>query len=368
MISAGLSLPKNWLLKRLAAGALFLCVTLCFPAWAAPQAGSDIPADATPQIQQITPSQAAAGDRVMVMIQGSNFASGAYVSSVSPAIKVDSSKRFSATQVEAELTISASAQPSTVSLLVSNPASRAAETGFTIVGGQAPGAPAAPAAAPTLAVSAVEPVQVGTGFEKDLKITGQNFVLGAKVSFANPGIRVLGVIFTSSTELTTHIKVAPDAATGVSSLFVINPDQTEVETQIEVTGKTAATPAAPATPPAPGSPAAPAAPATPAATVSADTQRYDAFHLGSPTEMFQTHGKVKGSLVVSAGTITYQEAGKTLVNIAISDVKEIKVSAVVPNTFHITLNSGKTYHFAPGSARPADARNLVDLLRQALPH
>jgi hypothetical protein len=426
-----LSFTKNWLLRRLALVALLMCVKAVLPAWAAPQAGADVPPDATPQIQQITPSQAAVGTQVMVMIQGSNFAAGAIVSSISPAIKVDAFKRFSATQVEAELTISASAQPSTVSLLVSNPASRAAETGFTIVAGEAPAAPApdtvtpaapaapetpaapaapttpaapdtvtpaapaapetpaapaapttpaapetpaapanppaapepaapaeppapaAPAAAPTLEVTAVDPVQVSTGFDKDLKITGQNFVLGAKVSFANPGIRVLGVIFTSSTALTVHIKVASDAAPGVTSLFVSNPDQTEVETQIEVTGKTAATPAAPE---------------APATTDSTDTQRYDAFHLGNPGEILQTHGRVKGSLVVSAGTIKYQEAGKTLVNIALSDVKEIKVSSMVPNTFRITLTSGKTYHFAPASARPADARNLVESLRKALPN
>lgn len=195
---------------------------------------------------------------------------------------------------------------------------------------------------------------MGQGFDMDLKITGKNFVQGAKVSFANPGVRVMGITSPSSTELTVHIKVARDAAPGVASLYVINPDDSEVEASFEVTGKGAAPPSAP---PSPGTPPG-----------STDTQRYDAFHLGNPAEIFQVHGKVKGSLVVSSGTIQYQEGGKTLVNISLSEIKEIKTSSIATATFHITLNSGKTYHFAPGSLRPSDARNLVDALRKDLPH
>jgi hypothetical protein len=137
---------------------------------------------------------------------------------------------------------------------------------------------------------------------------------------------------------------------------VINPDDSEVEAPFEVTGKGAATPStlpSPASPPTPG---------------STDTQRYDAFHLGNPAEIFQVHGKVKGSLVVSSGTIKYEEDGKTLINISLSEIKEIKTSSIATATFHITLTSGKTFHFAPGSLRPSDARNLVDSLRKDLPH
>jgi hypothetical protein len=197
---------------------------------------------------------------------------------------------------------------------------------------------------------------VGPGFDVDLKITGKNFGQGAKVSFANPGIRVIGVTSPSSTELTVHIKVAADATPGVASLYVINPDDSEVETLFEVAAKGTVTPP---TPPSPGLPATPP---------SSDTQRYDAFHLGNPAEAIKVHGKVKGSLVVSSGTIQYQEAGQTLINISMSDIKEIKTSSVVPDTFHITLASGKTYHFAPGSLRASDARDLVDSLRKAMPH
>ena len=283
-----------------------------------------------------------------------------------------------------------------LSLLVSNPASRSAETPFMIVARQAPSAPPpgsvepskpaapdtpqapsvpatpgapsapppsspevqppAPAAPPGPEVATVEPNHVGPGDDIDLKITGANFVQGAKVSFSNPGVRVLRITSPSSTELNVHIKVTFDATPSVASLFVVNPDDNEVEAPFEVTAKVAAKPTArvsPASPPTPD---------------SSDTRRYDAFHLGSPTEVFQTHGKVKGALVVSAGTIQYQEDGKILINISMSDIREIKVSSIATATFHITPNSGKTYHFAPGSLRPSDARHLVDSLSAAMPH
>jgi hypothetical protein len=193
---------------------------------------------------------------------------------------------------------------------------------------------------------------VGPGFDVDLKITGKNFVQGAKVSFANTGIRTISVNVPSSTELTAHIKVARDAAPGKTSLFVINPDDREAEAPFEVTGKAAA-------PPSPGT--------TPAPTAAGE-QSYSAFHLGNPAEVFHTGGKVKGALVVTAGTLQYQEGGKTLINISLSEIKEIKVSSFATATFHVTLNSGKTFHFAPGSLRPSEARSIVDSLRQALPH
>lgn len=358
----------------------------------APQA--DVPPDTTPQIQQVTPAQAAPGGHVTVTIQGSGFSAGAYVSSVSAAVRVDASKRVSPTQLEAQITVSASAQPGTVSLLVSNPASRSAEAAFKIAtqepaqpaappapltppaanppaGPSAPAAPPVPAAPPSTppvaapaapsgpVVTTVEPPQVGRGFDLDLKLTGKNFVQGTKVSFANPGIRVMSIISASATELTVHIKVAGDAAAGAGSLFVVNPDDSEVEVPFAVTAKGAAPVAAPV--------AAPAS-TTPTAPVAAAVERYEAYHLGSPAEIFQAHGRVKGALVVASGTLRYEEDGKTLLTIALTDVREIKTSAVATATFHVTLNSGKTFHFAPGSLRPGDARNLVDALRKELPH
>jgi hypothetical protein len=152
-----------------------------------------------------------------------------------------------------------------------------------------------------------------------------------------------------------HIKVARDAALGSTSLYVVNPDDQEVELAFEVAGKAAT---APVTPPQPGTPPAPG---------SAAVESYPAIHLGNPAEIFETHGKIKGALVVSSGTLQYVEGGNVLINIPLKEIKEINVSSIATATFHVTTTSGKTYHFAPGSLRPADARSTVDSLRKALP-
>jgi hypothetical protein len=207
-------------------------------------------------------------------------------------------------------------------------------------------------------VTAVDPPRAAVGSDTTVKITGKNFVQGAKVSFANTGIRVVAVTASSSTELAVHIKVAGDAAPGATSLYVINPNEREVEAPFEVAGKAPAAPTAPAQPPAP------------ATTSSAATQRYEAYHFGNPVEAVQAHGKVKGALVVSSGKLRYEEGGKILFNVALGDIKEIEIVTLGgynTGTFHIILKSDKTYTFAPGSLHPSDSQKIVDSLRKALP-
>jgi hypothetical protein len=203
-------------------------------------------------------------------------------------------------------------------------------------------------------VTAVSPARVGQGFDVDLKITGHGFSPKAKVSFANQGVRLVEITTSSSTALTVHIKVAGDAAVGKSSLFVINPDDNEAEAPFEVVRKGTVAPP-PLNPNAPGT--------VPAADPTL-TQRFDAFHFGNPTEIFHTHGKVKGALVISEGTVKYQEDGKTLVNISLSEIKDVKTSPM--GGFRIIVNSGKTTHFAAASLKGSDARTIVDALEKAM--
>jgi hypothetical protein len=380
--------------RQVAVLSLIWCATTCAPALATPQAEADVPPTATPEIQQVNPNQGAPGTHLKVTLQGRNFSQGAYVSALGTSLHVESSKRVSATQLEVELSISETAQPGTVSLLVSNPASRTAEAPFTIVSGQPPAAPAAPAAPPAPSappapaapptppappapaaeihpsapatpevkapeVATVDPPRAAPGSDMTVKITGKNFVQGTKVSFANTGIRVVDTTAPSSTELAVHIKVASDATPGTTSLYVINPDEREVETPFEVAGK------------APSAPTTPAAPAAPAATRSAETQRYSAFHLGNPMEALQAHGKVKGALIVASGKLRFEEGKKILFDVPLSDVKEIEtvtIGGLNLGTFHIILKSGKTYTFAPGSLHPSDSQAIVNGLRNLLPH
>jgi hypothetical protein len=218
-----------------------------------------------------------------------------------------------------------------------------------------PPAPAVAAALPGPEVTTVTPSKLGQGFDIDLKVNGKNFVAGTKVSFANEGIRLLGISSFSTTQITVHIKVAGDAPLGKTSLFVINPDDNEVEAPLEVVLKGTFTPP-------------PSAPVAPGSVPTADpsyTQRFDAFHLGNPTEIFHVHGKVKGSLILSSDTVKYEEDKKTLVNISLSEIKEVKTAGI--GGFNIKLNSGKTIHFAAASLKGSDARTIVDAIQKAMP-
>jgi hypothetical protein len=321
----------------------------------------DIPPDATPLVQQLNPSQAAAGDEVTVVVEGRNFSSGAYVSFTTPSIHVISTRRVSETQIEVKLAVSPKAQAGAISLYVSNPASSAAEAAFT----RAPAAvpePAAPAAPSTPAeeihpsqsstpeVTSVDPPRAAPGTKTNLKITGKNFAQGAKVSFSDSGIRVLETTASATTELTVRIQIAADAPTGKASLFVVNPDDSEAEAPFEVAGGTTK----------------PAAISEPASSAS---QRFDVYNLGDVASLLQSHNKTKGTLIVTGQKLTYEESGQEVFSTPFADIKEVDANVILglnTGTFHINLTSGKTYNFIAGSLRPADSQPIVDSLRKAI--
>jgi len=107
------------------------------------QAETEVSPEATPEISQVKPNQAAVAGEVTFTIAGRNFSRGVYVSFTNPALHVVSTRRISATQLEARLAIGSKAAAGPVSLFVSNPASSVAEAPFTISGAPAPAAPKA---------------------------------------------------------------------------------------------------------------------------------------------------------------------------------------------------------------------------------
>jgi hypothetical protein len=335
-----------------------------FAAVALPQ--EDIPPDATPQVQQVNPSQAAAGDEVTIVVEGQNFSPGAYVSFTNPSIHVVSTRRVSRTQLEVKLAVSRKAPPGAASLYVSNPASSAAEAAFTIVAAAVPApeapAPPSPAAPSTPAeevhpsesgtpeVASVDPPRAAPKSEATLKIEGKHFAQGAKVSFSNPGIRVLETTVSTTTELAVRIQIVADAPTGKTSLFVVNPDDSEAEASFEVTGGT--TKAAAVSEPA-----------------SAAGERFDVYNLGDVASILQSHNKIKGMLILTGQKLTYEEAGKEVFSTSLSGIKEVGANVILglnTGTFHINLTSGKTYNFIAGSLRPADSQSVIDSLRKAI--
>ena len=201
-------------------------------------------------------------------------------------------------------------------------------------------------------VTSVDPPRASPQSEASLKITGKNFAQGAKVSFSNPGIRVLKTTASTTTKLTVRIQIAADAPTGKTSLFVVNPDGSEAEAPFEVAGGT--TKAAAVSEPA-----------------SSAGERFEVYNLGDVASILQSHNKIKGTLIVTGQKLTYEEAGKEVFSTSLSDIKEVGVN-VIPGlnfnsgTFHINLTSGKTYNFIAGSLRPADTRSIVDSLRKTI--
>ena len=367
---------------------------------AAPQTEPDVSPEATPEIRQVKPSQAGAGDEVTVIIEGKNFSAGAYVSFSTPAVRAIATKRASATQLESRVAVGKKAEAGTVSLFVSNPASSVAEAPFTITGGAAPteaptsaaaGAPAPPTPPPAQAssftptaaaaqpagsvpeVTGVDPPRAGKGSQLELKIHGKNFVKRANVAFANPGIRVLETQVAKDTELTARIQIAADAATGSSGLFVVNPDDNETEAAFVVTDEAPTTSGTATSAPAASTPATPAsAPARTAKTEekgAAEPAQFEVISLADVAGIFQKGNRPKGTLTLTASKLRFEESGKEVFAVAAADIKEVAPNiflGVNTGTFHVILNSGQTYNFIAASLRPADSQSIIDALRKAM--
>jgi hypothetical protein len=199
-------------------------------------------------------------------------------------------------------------------------------------------------------VTRVDPPSAAPKSELSLKIEGKNFAQGAKVSFSNPGIRVLETTVSTDTELTVRIQIAPDAPTGKTSLFVVNPDDSEAEASFEVTGETSKT-------------------ATGAEPAGATGERFEVYNLGDVASILQTHDKTKGTLIVAGHKLIYEEAGKRVFSTSLSEITEVGANIIFglkTGTFHIELTSGKKYNFVAASLRSADSQSIIDSLRKAI--
>lgn len=341
-----------------------------------------IAADAVPTIASVQPPSAQAGSRTTVKIAGENFLAGAYVSFSDPAIHVLATRRASETELEVDIAIGEMAKQQSVVLYVSNPSGAAAQTAFAIT----PAAPAtsspqqsqtAPANGPV--VTKVDPPQAAAGSNQSVKVTGKNFKKGAKIAFANPGIRVLATEFKKPTQLVAQIELAPNAPAGKTSLFVINPDGSEVEAGFEVAGSSATnsgTPAGSGTAQGPGSPASSGTVANPGSAAkkpstssNAAGQQFSVYNLGEATSILQSPDKAKGELGIKGGMLQYEQDGKVVFTAKAGDIQEIAPNVFFglnTGTFHIILTSGKRYNFVASSLAPADTNSIVESLRSAL--
>ena len=335
----------------IAAGLVCACAGRAAGASYVPLTGSPS-GDTTPKIASIQPSQVQPGGRITVEIAGKNFLSGAYVSFSDPAVHVLATRRVSETQMEVDIAVGEVAKPQSVVLYVSNPSGTSAQTSFAIVAGASSTPPKGQASPPnTPVVTKVDPAQVEPGSKQSVKVTGKNFKEGAKVAFSNPGIRVLSTEFKKPTQLIAQIEVAPNAAAGRTSLFVINPDDSEVEAAFDVGGGKSATSE------------------SKTASSGAAAQQFSVYNLGDATSIFQNPGQAKGELSVKGGKLQYEQDGKVVFTAKPGDVQEIAPNVFFglnTGTFHIILNSGKTYNFVSTSLAPADTNSIIESLRSAL--
>ena len=335
-------------------------------------------AEALPKISGVQPSQASPGSQITVKITGENFLTGAYVSFSDPAIHVLATRRASGTELDVDIAVGQMAEAQSVVLYVSNPSGASAQTGFAIASGEAKAQQETqPSSSNLPVVTRVNPAQAAPGSKQTVKVTGKNFKQGAKVAFSNPGIRVLGIDFKKSTQLVAQIEVAPNAPTGKTSLFVINPDDSETETSFEVGGGNSAQTgtATEKTPSPENTPAEKtSSPAnTPAEKSSSQTntptQQWSVYNLGDATSILRDPGKAKGQLVLKGGKLKYDQDGKVVFTLRPGDIQEIAPNVFFglnTGTFHIILKSGKTYNFVSSSLTPADTNSIVESLRSAM--
>lgn len=357
--------PASWIAAVLAALSLFNALAASPSLLGVPlQAKTDVSPDAAPQIQKIEPDHGAPREQVNVVVTGANFSSGAYVSASSPFVHVVSTERVSATELRAQLAIGAKAVAGAVTLYVSNSASVVAQTQFTISTPAPSPPPVETPSAGTPEVSQVSPAQVAQGSQATVKVKGKNFAPGTKVSFANPGIVVLSTEAPKPGELSVSIQVAPDAPAGSTSLFVVNPDDSEAEAAFEVT------PGSPTDKPTPGTPTTRTTTKTPTTGgKTAAEQRFEVYNLGDAVSILQNPGNSKGTLIVGGGKLRYEDAGQVVFAASAKEVREVDVNTIYglsTRTFHIILTAGKRYNFAGASLKQDESQTLVNAIRAAL--
>ena len=205
-------------------------------------------------------------------------------------------------------------------------------------------------------VTAVDPPGAVRGSTLLVKVTGRNFGKGAKISFANPDIKVMETNDLSSTELTARIQVAPKAATGTTSLYVTNPNyrQTELPFQVAEAG-------------IPRTTAPPATATTAGGTITPSDLRFEVTHIKGKKILTPT--KLKGILTFSKGKLRFEDGGQEVFALTRAEIKEIDMNrllGVSVGTFHVILNSGKKYDFVAASLKAAETKFIADSLKRAL--
>jgi hypothetical protein len=166
----------------------------------------------SPTVTAVAPPNANQGDNLVLTITGMNFQPGAQVSFTPGGIVINSVNVVSATQIQANISVSGFAAAGDRDVTVVNPggASDTLASAFLVI------------APPT--VSQVTPLSGNPGqMIVSVEINGANFQSGATVSFG-AGITVSPPLFVDPTILFVDITISGTAVPGPRDVTVTNPD------------------------------------------------------------------------------------------------------------------------------------------------
>jgi hypothetical protein len=172
--------------------------------------------NAAPTVSSASPSSRGQGASSQdVTVNGTGFVSGASLAAAfsGSGITVNSTTFVSATQVTANITITAGATTGLRNITVTNgdAGTGSCSNCFTVD------------AKPT--VTSTSPTSRGrNASNQNITVNGTGFVSGATASFAASGVTVNSTTFVSATQLTANITVSPTATTGAGNVLVTNPD------------------------------------------------------------------------------------------------------------------------------------------------
>ena len=168
----------------------------------------------TPTVTSLSPTSAAQGQSLLVVVTGTNFALGA-TCDFGPGITVNTCSYNSPTRMNASISVSATeaaAGPRTVTVTNTDGESGSLVNAFTVT---------QPLFAPSL--TSTSPNAANQGQSLNIVLTGSNFAFGATCNFG-AGITVSSCTLNSSSQLTAAISVSASASAGARDITVTNSD------------------------------------------------------------------------------------------------------------------------------------------------
>jgi len=188
-------------------------VTAVWRSWTARSAPKSVELALNPTVTSASPSSRGQGAaNQTIAVKGTNFQSGAQVSFSGTGITVNSTSFVSASEVKANVSISASATTGGRTVTVTNPdtsAGTSASNIFTVNAGPS--------------VASTSPSSGDVGGTESVTVKGSSFVSGVSLSFGS-GVKVNSTTFESATQLKANITLESGATPGPRTITATNAD------------------------------------------------------------------------------------------------------------------------------------------------